>query len=65
MITNSRAFLLAILAGLATLVAAPAAWATTDVGTQNPQFTVRATAVSDGVDPDRATVGDTVTVTGL
>ena len=64
MITNFRAILLVILAGLAILVAAPAAWATTDVGTQNPQFTVRASAASDGIDPDRATVGDTVTVTG-
>jgi uncharacterized protein YfaS (alpha-2-macroglobulin family) len=54
--------LLVAFAGLALLVAMPIAQATTGVGSQNPQLTVRVSAASDGADPDRATVGDTVTV---
>jgi uncharacterized protein YfaS (alpha-2-macroglobulin family) len=60
--TTLRMVLLMAFAGLALLVVIPIAQATTAVGTQNPQLTVRASATSDGADPDRATLGDTVTV---
>ena len=62
MLSKMRMVLLVAFAGLALLVAIPIAHATTAVGSQNPQLTVRVSATSDGVDPDRATVGDTVTV---
>ena len=64
MITTLRMVLLMAFAGLALLVVIPIAQATTAVGNQNPQLTVRASATSEGADPDRATVGDTVTVAG-
>lgn len=60
--TKLRMGLLVAFAGLALLLAMPIALATTAVGTQNPQLTVRVSAASDGADPDRATIGDTVTV---
>jgi hypothetical protein len=59
-----RARLLLTLFAVAFLTAMPLAQATTEVGSQNPQLTVRASAASDGADPDRATVGDKVTVSG-
>jgi uncharacterized protein YfaS (alpha-2-macroglobulin family) len=62
MLSKMRIGFLVAFAGLALLVAIPIAHATTAVGSQNPQLTVRVSATSDGVDPDRATVGDTVTV---
>jgi hypothetical protein len=62
MMTKLRMGLLVAFAGLALLLATPIAQATTAVGSQNPQLTVRASATSDGADPDRATVGETVTV---
>jgi uncharacterized protein YfaS (alpha-2-macroglobulin family) len=62
MMTTLRMGLLVAFAGLALLVVIPIAQATTAVGSQNPQLTVRASATSDGADPDRATVGDTVAV---
>jgi uncharacterized protein YfaS (alpha-2-macroglobulin family) len=62
MMTTLRMGLLVAFAGLALLVVMPIAQATTAVGSQNPQLTVRASATSDGGDPDMATVGDTVTV---
>jgi hypothetical protein len=62
MMLSLRMGLLVAFAGLALLVAMPIAQATKAVGSQNPQLTVRVSAASDGVDPDRATVGDTVTV---
>jgi uncharacterized protein YfaS (alpha-2-macroglobulin family) len=62
MMTTLRMVLLMALAGLALLVVIPIAQATTAVASQNPQLTVRASVTSDGADPDRATVGDTVTV---
>jgi uncharacterized protein YfaS (alpha-2-macroglobulin family) len=60
--TTLRMVLLMAFAGLALLVVVPIAQASTAVGSQNPQLSVRASATSDGADPDRATVGDTVTV---
>src|SRR5215212_3315718 len=62
MMTRVRMGLLVTFAALALLLAIPIAQATTAVGSQNPQLTVRASAASDGADPDRATVGDTVTI---
>jgi uncharacterized protein YfaS (alpha-2-macroglobulin family) len=62
MMTRVRMGLLVTFAALALLLAIPIAQATTAVGSQNPQLTVRASAASDGTDPDRATVGDTVTI---
>jgi uncharacterized protein YfaS (alpha-2-macroglobulin family) len=60
--TTLRMVLLMAFAGLMLLVVIPIAQATTAVGSQNPQLTVRASATSDGSDPDRATLGDTVSV---
>ena len=60
--TRVRMGLLVTFAALALLLAIPIAQATTAVGSQNPQLTVRASAASDGTDPDRATVGETVTI---
>ena len=60
--TRVRMGLLVTFAALALLLAIPIAQATTAVGSQNPQLTVRASAASDGTDLDRATVGDTVTI---
>jgi uncharacterized protein YfaS (alpha-2-macroglobulin family) len=62
MMTTLRVVLLMAFAGLALLVVLPIAQATTAVGSQNPQLTVRASVTSDGANPDRATLGDTVTV---
>jgi uncharacterized protein YfaS (alpha-2-macroglobulin family) len=62
MMTRVRMGLLVTFAALALLLAIPIAQATTAVGSQNPQLTVRASAASDGTDLDRATVGDTVTI---
>jgi uncharacterized protein YfaS (alpha-2-macroglobulin family) len=62
MMTTLRMVLLVAFTGLALLVVIPIAQATTAVGSQNPQLTVRASATSNGADPDRATLGDTVTV---
>jgi len=65
MITKFRASILMSLFAVAFLIAMPLAQATTDVGTQNPQLTVSASAASIGTaDPDRATIGDTVKVEG-
>ena len=65
MITKFRASILMILFTVAFLIAMPLAQATTDVGNQNPQLTVSASAASIGTaDPDRATIGDTVKVDG-
>jgi hypothetical protein len=62
MMVKFRAILLMAVIGLAFLGAASVAWATADVGNQNPQLTVRVSATSSGENLDRATVGDTVTV---
>ena len=62
MMTRVRMGLLVTFAALALLLAIPIAQATTAVGSQNPQLTVRDSAASDGTDPDRATVGETVTI---
>jgi uncharacterized protein YfaS (alpha-2-macroglobulin family) len=62
MMTRVRMGLLVTFAALALLLAIPIAQATTAVGSQNQQLTVRASAASDGTDPDRSTVGDTVTI---
>ena len=65
MITKFRASILMTLFTVAFLIAMPLAQATTDVGRQNPQLTVSASAASIGTaDPDRATIGDTVKVDG-
>ena len=64
MITKFRASILTSLFTVAFLIAMPLAQATTDVGTQNPQLTVSASAASNGENPDRATIGDTVKVDG-
>jgi hypothetical protein len=65
MITKFRASILMTLFTVAFLIAMPLAQATTDVGSQNPQLTVSASAASIGTaDPDRATIGDTVKVDG-
>ena len=65
MITKFRASILTSLFTVAFLIAMPLAQATTDVGNQNPQLTVSASAASIGTaDPDRATIGDTVKVEG-
>src|SRR5919112_729617 len=65
MITKFRASILMTLFAVAFLIAMPLAQATTEVGTQNPQLTVSASAASIGTaDPDRATIGDTVKVDG-
>ena len=65
MITKFRASILMTLFTVAFLIAIPLAQATTDVGNQNPQLTVSASAASIGTaDPDRATIGDTVKVDG-
>jgi hypothetical protein len=65
MITKFRASILMTLFTVAFLMAMPLAQATTDVGTQNPQLTVSASAASIGTaDPDKATIGDTVKVDG-
>ena len=65
MITKFRASILMTLFTVAFLIAMPLAQATTDVGTQNPQLMVSASAASIGTaDPDRATIGDTVKVDG-
>src|SRR5215204_3473110 len=61
-LTTLRMVLLMVFTGLALLVAIPIAQATTALGSQNPQLTVCASATSDGANPDRATVGDTVAV---
>jgi hypothetical protein len=64
-ITKFRASILMSLVAVAFLIAIPLAQATTEVGTQNPQLTVSASAASIGTaDPDRATIGDTVKVDG-
>src|SRR5215216_1373915 len=65
MITKFRAGILMTLFAVAFLIAIPLAQATTDVGRQNPQLTVSASAASIGTaDPDRATIADTVKVDG-
>ena len=65
MITKFRASILMTLFTVAFLIAMPLAQATTDVGNQNPQLTVSASAASIGTaDPDKATIGDTVKVDG-
>jgi uncharacterized protein YggE len=65
MITKFRASILMTLFTVAFLIAMPLAQATTEVGNQNPQLTVSASAASIGTaDPDRATIGDTVKVDG-
>ena len=65
MITKFRASILMTMFTVAFLIAMPLAQATTDVGNQNPQLTVSASAASIGTaDPDRATIGDTVKVDG-
>ena len=65
MITKFRASILMTLFTVAFLITMPLAQATTDVGSQNPQLTVSASAASIGTaDPDRATIGDTVKVDG-
>ena len=65
MITKFRASILMTLFTVAFLIAIPLAQATTDVGNQNPQLRVSASAASIGTaDPDRATIGDTVKVDG-
>jgi hypothetical protein len=65
MLTKFRASTLMTLFAVAFLFAMPLAQATTDVGSQNPQLTVRASAASIGTaDPDKATIGDTVKVDG-
>ena len=65
MITKFRASILMTLFTVAFLIAMPLAQATTDVGNQNPQLRVSASAASIGTaDPDRATIGDTVKVDG-
>ena len=65
MITKFRVSILMTLFTVAFLTAMPLAQATTDVGNQNPQLTVSASAASIGTaDPDRATIGDTVKVDG-
>ena len=46
----------------ALLAGAPAASATSGTGTQNPDLTVDVSLASSALDPDRATVGDQVTV---
>jgi uncharacterized protein YfaS (alpha-2-macroglobulin family) len=54
-----------LLAGVATSMLVHqvvVAGATTGIGSQSPNFTVRVSLLSDGADPDRATVGDVVTV---
>jgi hypothetical protein len=65
-ITKFRASILMALSAVAFLIAIPLAQATTDVGSQNPQLTVSASAASIGTaEPDnRATIGDTVKVDG-
>ena len=65
MITKFRASTLMTLFTVAFLIAMPLAQATTEVGNENPQLTVSASAASIGTpDPDRATIGDTVKVDG-
>jgi uncharacterized protein YggE len=65
MITKFRTSILMTLFTVAFLIAMPLAQATTEVGSQNPQLTVSASAASIGTpDPDRATIGDTVKVDG-
>ena len=66
MIKKFRASILMTLFAVAFLIAVPLtqAQATTDVGSQNPQLTVSASAASSGENPDRATIGDTVKVDG-
>jgi uncharacterized protein YggE len=65
MITKFRASILMTLFTVAFLIAMPLAQATTEVGNQNPQLTVSASAASIGTaDPDKATIGDTVKVDG-
>ena len=66
MIKKFRASILMTLFAVAFLIAMPLAQAqaTTDVGSQNPQLTVSASAASSGENPDRATIGDTVKVDG-
>lgn len=60
--TLVRTFLLAGMGTSLLVHQVVAAGATTGVGSQNPDFTVRVSLLSDGTDPDRATVGDVVTV---
>jgi len=48
--------------GCSLLAGAPAAFATSGTGTQNPDLTVEVSLASSALDPDRATVGDQVTV---
>jgi hypothetical protein len=65
MLTMFRASILMTLFAVAFLIAMPLAQATTDVGSQNPQLTVSASAASIGTaDPNKATIGDTVKVEG-
>src|SRR5215203_1159939 len=65
MITKFRASILMTMFTVAFLIAMPLAQATTDVGNQNPQLTVSASAASiDTADPDKATIGDTIKVDG-
>ena len=65
MTTKFRASIMMTLFAVAFLIATPLAQATTDVGSQNPQLEVSASAASIGTpDPDRATIGDTVEVDG-
>jgi uncharacterized protein YfaS (alpha-2-macroglobulin family) len=65
MLTMFRASILMTFFAVAFLIAMPLAQATTDVGSQNPQLTVSASAASIGTaDPNKATIGDTVKVEG-
>jgi hypothetical protein len=59
---RSRRIQLVLCLALLMTVGATTVGASSAVGTQNPQFTVATFVTSSGEDPDRATVGDTVTV---
>ena len=62
-VIDSRLMVILVAATVLTLGGASAALATTDTGSQNQDFTVSVSAASVGtLDPDVATVGDTVRV---
>jgi hypothetical protein len=55
-----RLLILATLVGGVMLGGASLAVASSDTGTQNPDLTVTTSLLSSGTDPDRATLGDTI-----
>jgi uncharacterized protein YfaS (alpha-2-macroglobulin family) len=61
--TTSKTLMVLSALGWVLVAGAAPAWSSSDIGTQNPDLTVEVSLASNALDPDRATVGDLVTVT--